>query len=221
MMELRGVGPSRAPSKTGVPWPVRAALASGLMLVTGGASIAQLGVVTKRILVLPTRQWNDTASTWQYVALPSAGQINALLGGLHFGMTPEQVGQRLAGHSSALHWDDLPNANEYSSDVRYFWVPMQAADSLTGPIQSCFGDSSSVNLLFFRQALFRISWRFVPDQKCHDASEAAEDLYAAFMSIAPSVLISTRYANGPAEVVDVTAPNAGPLIAVRWHGRVR
>jgi hypothetical protein len=202
-------------------WLVRAALAAQLMLIMCGSSTAQPVVVTKPILVLPTLQWTATASTWKYAVLPDAGQINALLGGLNFGMTPEEVGQHLPGRSSALHWDDLPDAKEYSKDVRYFWLPMQAADRLTGPIQSCYGAPSSVNLLFFNQALFRISWRFLPDQKCPDVSDAAEDLYAAFVPIAPSVVISTHYTNGPAEVVDVTAPNAGPLISVRWQGRPR
>jgi hypothetical protein len=215
------VGPSREKLRTGLRWLVRAALAAELMLITGGALTAQPVVVTKPILVLPTLQWTATASTWKYAVLPNAGQIDALLGGLHFGMTPEEVGQHLPGRSSALHWDDLPNAKEYSKDVRYFWLPMQAADSLIGPIQSCYGEPSSVNLLFFNQALFRISWRFLPDQKCPDVSDAAEDLYAAFVPIAPSVVISMRYESGPAEVLDVTAPNAGPLISVRWQGRIR
>lgn len=202
-------------------WLVRTALAVELMLVTGGAPLAQPVVVSKPILVLPTLQWTATASAWRYAVLPNAGQIDALLGGLHFGMTPEAVGQHLPGRGSALHWDDLPNAKEYSGDVRYFWLPMQAADRLTNPIQSCYGAASSINLLFFNQGLFRISWRFLPDQKCPDVSDAAEDLYAAFVPIAPSVVISMHYTNGPAEVVDVTAPNAGPLISVRWQGRIR
>ncbi|HTW69147.1 MAG TPA: hypothetical protein VME47_04595 [Acetobacteraceae bacterium] len=177
--------------------------------------------MTKPILVLPALQWNDTASTWKYAVLPNAGQIKALLGGLRFGMTPEEVGQHLPERSSALHWDDLPNAKEYAQDVRYVWLPMQAADSLTGPIQSCYGDSSSVYLLFFNQALFRISWRFLPDGKCPDVTDAAEDLYAALVPIVPAIVISARYAVGSAQVVDMTAPNAGPLISVRWRGQGR
>jgi hypothetical protein len=221
MMELLVVEPSRVAWRAGVQWLVRGALAAAVASAPGAASMAQAVVVTKPILVLPTLQWNDTASTWKYAVLPNAGQVTSLLGGLRFGMTPEEVGQRLPGRSTALHWDDLPNAKEYSRDVRYFWLPMQAADRLIGPIQSCYGEPSSVNLLFFNQALFRISWRFLPDRKCPDVSDAAEDLYAAFVPIAPAVAVSRHYTNGPADVVDVTAPNAGPLISVRWQGRVR
>jgi len=61
-----------------------------------------------------------------------------------------------------------------------------------------------------------VSWRFLPDATCPDPSDAAEGLYAAFVPFASVVVVSALYATGPAEVVDVTAPNAGPLTPVRW-----
>ena len=219
MTESPGVGLTHLMLRTGVRWLVRAAAVAGLAAAGSGASMAQPVAVTKHIFVLPALQWNDTASTWKYAEVPSASQVNTLLGGLRFGMSPEAVGQHLPGRSSALHWEDLPNAREYAGDVRYFWLPMQAADSMTGPIQSCYGDESSVHLLFFNQVLFRISWRFVPDKKCPDVADAAEELYAVLVPIAPSLVISARYRVGSDEVVDVTAPGAGPRISVRWQGR--
>ena len=192
-------------------------LAGGLMPVAGSAAMAQTPDMTKRILVLPAVQWNATASTWQYAVLPDPSQISTLLGGLKFGMSPEQVGQHLPDRSNALHWDDLPEAKEFTQDVRYVWLPTQAADTLLGSVKSCVGTSSYVVLLFFNKALFRVSWRFLPDQKCANPRAAAEDVYAAFVPLAPTVVVGVRYTAGYAEVVDVTDPDAGPLIPVRWQ----
>ena len=61
-------------------------------------------------------------------------------------------------------------------------------------------------LLFLNKALFRVSWRFLPDQKCANPRAAAEDVYAAFVPLAPTVAVSVRYTAGSAEVVDVTDP---------------
>ena len=185
------------------------------------AARAQPLEATKSILVLPPLQWNASASSWHYAVLPDPNQVAPLLGGLRFGMTPEQVGEHLPDRSSALHWDDLPEAKEFSQDVRYVWLPMKDAETLLGQVKSCFGDQSSVALLFFNKKMFRVSWRFLPDATCTDPSSAAEGLYAAFVPIAAVVAVSVHYATGPAEVVDVTGPDAGPLTAVRWQMRSR
>ncbi|HUB11084.1 MAG TPA: hypothetical protein VMB34_03930 [Acetobacteraceae bacterium] len=194
-----------------------ALLLAGLASAIGTIAMAQTPDVTKRILVLPALQWNDTASTWHYAVLPDAGQITSLLGGLQFGMSPEQVGQHLPDRNGALHWDDLPDAKEFSQDVRYVWLPMQAVNTLLGPVKSCFGRQSYLVVLLFDKALFRVSWRFMPDATCPNPRAASEELYSAFLPLAPSVAISARYTAGYAEVVDVTAPDAGALIPVHWQ----
>lgn len=171
---------------------------------------------TRRILELPTLEWNDTGVYWHYTAPQTARDLARLMGGLTFGQTPEQVGERLPGRSAALHWSDLPQAKEFAEDVRYVWLPMQPAGSLVGPVTACFGSQSYIGLLFQNNALFRISWHFMPDAKCPVPREAAEELFAAFVPFIPTLAISARYTAGDAEVVDVTDPRAGTLIAQRW-----
>jgi hypothetical protein len=76
-----------------------------------------------------------------------------------------------------------------------------------------------VVLLFRNNALFRVSWRFLPDQACPSPHAVASGLYAAYVPLAATVAVSVHYRTGSAEVVDVTDPGATPLIAQRWQVR--
>jgi hypothetical protein len=157
--------------------------------------------------------------SWNYATQQATGNLARRMAGLKFGLTPEEVSQHLPDPGANLHWSDLPVAKEFSEDVRYVWIPMQAAGRLHMLFTSCFGAPSYVVLLFHNDALFRVSWRFLPDKTCPDPREPAEELYAAFVPMAPTVAISVHYRAGFAEVLDVTDPAAGPLITQRWQMR--
>jgi hypothetical protein len=86
-------------------------------------------------------------------------------------------------------------------------------------VTACFGDPSNLVLLFRDDALFRVSWRFLPGPTCPDPRPAAKQLYAAYVSLSAKVAISAYYRTGAAEVVDVTDPAAGPLIIEHWQVR--
>lgn len=197
-----------------------AALLTGLVSIAGAAA-AQAPETTKRILVLPPLQWDDRGVYWNYATQQAAGTLARLMAGLKFGLTPEEASRHLPDPGANLHWSDLPVAKEFSEDVRYVWIPMQEAGGLRKLVTTCFGEPSYVVLLFFNNALFRVSWRFLPDKACPDPHEPAEELYAAFIPLASTVAISVHYRAGFAEVVDMTDPAAGPLIAQRWqmHGQ--
>ena len=141
------------------------------------------------------------------------------MGGLTFGLQPEDVSQHLPELGTDLRWRNLPAAKEFSENVRFVRIPMRVAATLRPPVPGCYGDPSHVVLLFRNNALFRVSWRFLPDQKCPNPHDAASELYAAFVPLAGTVAISVHYRSGPAEVVDVTDPGARTLLAQRWQAR--
>jgi hypothetical protein len=174
---------------------------------------------TRRILVLPALQWDTTGVGWDYAAQQGPADLARVMGGLHFGMLPEQVGEQLPSAGTALHWPDLPQAKEFSEDVRYVWLPLGVASTLRAPVTACFGESSYVVLLFLNDALFRVSWRLLPGTHCADPHAAAEQLYAGFVPLLPTLAVSSLYHTGYADVLDVTDPTAGPLIATRWRMR--
>jgi len=199
------------------PW--LGALLAGAVSIAGVAAAAQAPDTTKPILTLPPLQWDDRGVSWTYATQRAPGDLARLMAGLKFGLTPEDVSQHLPDPGANLHWSDLPVAKEFSEDVRYVWIPMQAAGALRKLVTACFGEPSHVVLLFLNKALFRVSWRFLPDQNCPDPHAAAEELYAGFVPLASTVAVSVHYRVGSAEVVDVTDPAAGSLIGQRWQTR--
>lgn len=192
-----------------------AALLTGVAFAALDAATAQTPDTTQRILVLPPLQWDSAGASWHYATQQSPGDLARLMGGLTFGLKPEEVSQRMPKLGTDLHWNNLPAAKEFSEDVRYVRMPMQAAGLLRAPVSACFGEPSYVVLLFRNNALFRTSWRFLPGQACPSPVAAAAELYAAYVPLAMTVAASVQYRAGSAEVVDVTDPGAGPLIAQR------
>ena len=208
-----------------------AALVAGIAAVIGTAAAAQTPATAqapaaaqtadtaRRILVLPPLQWNETGASWHYATQQSVADLARIMAGLTFGLNLDEVSQRLPKLGATLHWADLPAAKEFSDDVRFVRVPMRVAAVLRAPVSACFGEPSHVVLLFRNKALFRVSWRFLPDQSCPSPRAAASQLYATFASLAMTVAYSVHYRTGSANVVDVTDPAAGSLIAQRWQTR--
>jgi hypothetical protein len=194
-------------------------LTAGIAAIISVAAMAQTQDTTKRILVLPPLQWNDTGVNWHYATQHSATDVARLMGGLTFGLKLDEVSQHLPKFGSNLRWADLPAATEFSEDVRFVRIPMRVAAGLRAPVTACFGEPSHVVLLFRGKALFRVSWRFLADQSCPNPRAAAFQLFAAYVPIATTVAVSVRYRTGQAEVVDVTDPAAQALIAQRWQAR--
>ncbi len=148
----------------------------------------------------------------------STDTLARLMGGLTFGLKPDDVGQHLPRIGGELHWKDLPAAKGFADDVRFVRMPMPDAGTLRPPGTACFGGPSDVVLLFRNGTLFRVSWRFRPDRSCPSPHDAAEALYAGFVPLSSAIAISTHYRAAPVEVVDVTDPGAGPAVA--QHGEV-
>jgi hypothetical protein len=197
--------------------PPLAALFTGIASVAGVAAAAQTLDATRRILVLPPLQWDAMGVASYPVTQQATSDLAQVMGGLRFGLKPEEVSQHLPKLGAALRWSDLPSAKDLSEDVRFIRMPMQGAGALRAPVTACFGEPSNVVLLFRDNALFQISWRFLPDQSCSDTQDAAEQLYAPYVLLTATLAVSTRYRAGSAEVVDVADPSAEPPNAQRWR----
>jgi len=208
----RGKGEKPASGPAHAHRPLLAALLAGLASVVGVAAAAQTPDTTRRILVVPPLQWDDMGVASHIAVQQSTSDLARLMGGLNFGLKAEEVSQHLPTIGGALHWADLP-------DARFVRMPMQGAGDLRAPVTACFGAPSNVVLLFRNNALFRVSWRFLPDQSCPSPRDAAAALYAAYVPLAATLAVSTHYRTGPAEVVDVTDPGAEPSIAQRSQVR--
>jgi hypothetical protein len=196
-----------------------AALLFGAGSVVSVAASAQTPDTAKPIFVLPPLQWDSMGVSAHIAVQQAPSDLARIMGGFQFGMKPEEVSQRLPKLGAELHWGDLPPAKEFSENVRLLRVPMQVAGALRASVIACFGDPSNVVLLFRDNALFRVSWRFLPGAGCPNPRPAAEQLFAAYVSLSAKVAISTYYRTGAAEVVDVTNPGAGPLIIEHWQAR--
>ena len=196
----------------------RIAVLAGIATLTGLAAAAQQPSPPqpRRIISLPTIEWDKDGVAWRYAHQQSGSDLELVMSGLRFGLIPEEAGQHLPNPTNALHWSDLPVASEFGDEVRYLWMPMQAAGRLRAPVTSCFGAPSYLVLLFTRNGLFRISWRFLPDHACADVRAAADEVYGAYTPLASTIAVTARYRTGFAEVLDVTDPRAGLLINQRW-----
>jgi hypothetical protein len=171
----------------------------------------------KRIFVPPPVQWDHAMLSFRPALQQTATDFANLTGGLTFGMSLAQVNARLPDPYPGLTWNELPLANEYPGEVRYFGVPMDRAGPLRMDITACSGAASYVVLLFSSEGLFRLSYRLNGDKGCADTSEAARAIFARYVQIGQSVAMSGRYFTGKTEVVDVTDPTAGYLIPTRWR----
>ena len=204
--------------------PFRCAGAVLLVLAIFGATtaVAQDSAPTysansKRLLVAPELKWESNLQYWSYEYSHSTDRRTTVMGGLTFGMDAEEVSRVVTPQDPELHWPDLPVATEFSEEVRYISLPLQQVAELRTKVSSCFGAPSYVVIMFRDAGLFRISWRFLPDPACPDPREAARDVFASVVAIARTDGVSLHYRTRFAEVVDLSDPDAGPLLADHWQ----
>jgi hypothetical protein len=171
----------------------------------------------KRIFVPPPVQWDHAMLSFRPALQQTATDFANLTGGIAFGMSPSQVNARMPAPYAGLSWNDLPLANEYPGEVRYFGLPIDQAGPLRPDLSGCPGRAGYVVLLFSDKGLFRLSYRLIADKACADTNEAAQAIFAHYVPIGQTVAMSARYRTGRTEVVDVTDPTAGYLIPTRWH----
>jgi hypothetical protein len=195
---------------------VRLFLTTSVMLLSMAASAE-----TKRIFVIPPTQWDNAMSRDRPAFIQGASDIGNLTGGIAFGLSPADVNARLPTPTPGIDWASLPFANEYPDDVRYFWVRMDAVRDLRAGINACVGANSYIVFLFRDRGLFRISWRLLPDKDCPSTRDAAEDIYARYLTIDRSASLATHYHARNAEAVEITDPNADYLTQYRWANRQR
>jgi hypothetical protein len=177
---------------------------------------ANVGSV-KRIFLPPPVQWDNAMLNFSPALQQTATDFANLTGGLAFGMSPTEVNARLPDPYPGLVWSDLPLANEYPGEVRYFGVPFDRAGPLRMDPTGCTGGTSYLVFLFTRQGLFRLSYRLIADKDCTDTNDAAQSIFARYVPITQAVVMSTRYRTGNAHVVDVTDPTTGYLAPTRWR----
>jgi hypothetical protein len=176
---------------------------------------------TKRIYVIPPTQWDNKMSLDRPALMFSPSDLANLTGGIAFGQSPADVNAKLPSPTPGIDWVDLPFANEFPNDVRYFWVRLDATRELRAGITGCTGANSYIVFLFRNRALFRISWRLLTDNDCPSTRAAAEDIYARYMAIDRTISLATHYRPGKADAVEITDPNADDLIPYRWANRER
>ncbi len=176
---------------------------------------------TKAVFVIPPMRWDHGLSRDQPATNPGPSDLANLTGGIVFGLSPSEVNAKLPTPTPGMDWAELPFANEYPDEVRYFWIRLDAFRSPHDGGDACAGANSYVVFLFHRRALFRISWRLLPDDVCASTHAAAEVIYARYLAIDGPTLLATHYRAGNAEVVEITDPNVDYLIPYRWENRLR
>jgi hypothetical protein len=178
--------------------------------------LAGVAAETKRIFAVPPTQWDNGMSRDRPAQVHGASEIGNQTGGVVFGMSPSEVNAKLPVPIPGTEWAELPFANEYPGDVRYFWLRLDATRALRDGIKGCAGANSYVVFLFTNSALFRISWRLLPDKDCASPRAAAEDVFARYLAIDGPASLTTHYLAGNADVVEVTDPTVDYLIPYRW-----
>jgi hypothetical protein len=197
--------------RTGLVW-----LIGALLLPLAGASAE-----TKRIFPIPPIQWDNAMLRDKPAQIFGPSDLGALTGGIVFGLSPPGVNAKLPTPAPGIEWAGLPFANEYPEDVRYFWVRLDSLRELRDGINGCVGVNSYVVFLFRAQALFRVSWRLLPDATCPSAHDAAEDIYGRYLTLDRAASVAIHYRAGTAEVVEITDPHVDELIPYRWENRRR
>ncbi|HEX4367852.1 MAG TPA: hypothetical protein VH023_13535 [Rhodopila sp.] len=171
----------------------------------------------ERILLPPPIQWDNGMLNFSPALPQTARDFANLTGGLAFGMSPAQVNALLPDPYPGLAWSDLPLANEYPGEVRYFGVTLDRAGPLRMDPVGCTGAGSYLVLLFTSNGLFRLSYRLIADKNCTDTNAAAQSIFARFVPITQAIAMSTRYRTGNANVVEVTDPTVAYMAFVRWR----
>jgi hypothetical protein len=175
----------------------------------------------KRIFTVAPMQWDHAMSRDRSTQTLGPSDVGNLTGGIVFGLSPSEVNAKLPIPTIGVEWAELPFANEYPDEVRYFWVRLDAVREPLEGINSCVGANSYIVFLFRRRSLFRISWRLLPDNDCPSTRAAAEDIYARYLALDGAAALTTHYRAGRAEAVEITDPTFDYLIPYRWQNRQR
>jgi hypothetical protein len=171
------------------------------------------------ILLPPPLQWDVSMQNYRPALQQTATDFANLTGGLAFGMSPAALNARLPEPYPNLSWAALTLANDYPGEARYFGAPIGAAGALRMGLTACTGTGSYVVFLFNPNGLLRISYRLVADKNCPDTNDAAQEIFARYVPLGQRVAFSVRYRSGKTQVVDITDPTAGNVMAVRWRQR--
>jgi hypothetical protein len=188
-------------------------------LVLFAASVIPLTAAvaeTKPIFAVPATRWDHLMSREQPSQVIGPSDFSKLTGGIVFGQSPAEVNAKLPTPVPGIEWAELPIATEYPNEVRYFWVRFAAVPPALAGITACKGVTSHIVFLFRDRALFRISLRLLPDDRCPSTRAAAQEFFARYLTIDGSVALASHYQTGNAEVVEVTDPGVGYLIQYRW-----
>jgi hypothetical protein len=204
--------------------PARRCLTVGLALLAGSlgdclppGKSAWAAETTKRIMITPPLQWDSDMAAFRPALHQTATDFGYATGGMLFGMTAPEVNQLLPDPAPGLTWAGLPPANEYPEEIRYFWVRMDGARTLRPAAELCGGSESHIVFLFRARGLFRLSYRFVPDEICPDVTRAVDAVFDHYTRLGLDIARSVHYRNGRVEVVDITDPAATYLIPIRWR----
>lgn len=197
----------------------------GMRLALAGCLLTSLipaaSAETQRIFAVPPRLWDHSMSLDRSAQSLGPSDLANLTGGIVFGLSPSEVNAKLPTPTPGVEWADLPFASEYPDEVRYFWVRLDAVREPRDGITGCMGANSYIVFLFRNRALFRVSWRLLPDNDCPSPHAAAQDIFARYLAIDGAVLMASHYRAGKAEVVEITDPRVDYLIPYRWANRQR
>jgi hypothetical protein len=181
--------------------------------------LGQAAIAVKRILPVPAMQWDADMLESHTVQHESTSDLANLTGGMAFGLSPGDVNRLLPQPASGIAWPNLPAANEFPEDVRYFWTRLAETQDLRAGIKSCAGANSYVVFLFREPGLFRVSYRLVPDLSCPDPSPATADVFARYLQVGRRIALTAHYVSGGVQIVDISDPTADTLLPVRWQNR--
>jgi hypothetical protein len=172
---------------------------------------------TKPVLILPTDDAGMTPPKPAGAAL-LALESAAFPLGLHIGMTPEEVNDKLL-HKLPSVADTAMTVVSYlgPATVEGLSVGMADVGDLKPAITACFAPASRVVFQFVQRKLYAISFRFARDSSCPGTAAAADQLYQRLLGIPYGAMPSDHYRIGPIDVVDAWDPTQGSVVRQRWR----
>ena len=213
------------PAIAALPWRRRRSLilsVLALLLAFGCArpAAAQSNPVNKPIFAVPPAVWDRKMVSARPLLSQTVSDFAAIVDGIVFGMGPAEVNARMPVPAQGVTWTALPQATEFTDDVRYFWVKFDDAPNMRAGTSACVGDESYIVFLFKARGLFRISYRLMPSAACPRTTDAMGQIFGRFVSITADIALGVHYRAGPLDVVDITDATAGYLLATRWQPRL-
>ena len=209
-----------APSWRQRPTPILTLLVTLAGLGGAWPATAQDAPVNKPIMAPPPSQWDNKMLSGRPLLSQTVSDFAAIAAGIQFGMGPAEVNDHMPSPAKGISWSALPAAVEFQNDVRYFWIRFEDSRDLRMGATGCAGADSYIVFLFQPSGLFRISFRLVPDAACPRPAAAAAEVFKRYVAISTDIALSVHYRAGAMEIVDVTDPTAGYLLATRWQPRV-